>query len=166
MIIFQNENEFCREEISKEDNTVSTLLIPEHLMDDFLLKIGRRNGNVTIYLRSLLRRLRSITHTGMLPEPGKIKTEYQQKKLNLKKVNFRPRNKDWIELGELALAFGKSRCWVFVHLLKLDLLGLWGALVQTRMNTVVPTLPTLELKIFWKVERVMDNFGRGYCVRV
>jgi hypothetical protein len=102
----------------------------------------------------------------MLPEPSKIKTEYQQKKLNLKKVNFRPRNKDWIELGELALAFGKSRCWVFVHLLKLDLLGLWGALVQTRMNKVVPTLPTLELKIFWKVERVMDNFGRGYCVRV
>ena len=33
-------------------------------------------------------------------------------------------NSDWIELGELALAFGKSRCWVFVYLLKLDLLGL------------------------------------------
>lgn len=166
MIAFQNENGFYREEVSKEDDTVSTLLIPEHLMDDFLLKIGKRNGNITIYLRSLLRRFRSITHTGLLPEPGKIKTEYQHKKLSLKKVNFRPKNRDWIELGELALAFGKSRCWVFVYLLKLDLLGLWRVLVQTGMNKVVPTLPTLELRIFWKLERVMDNFARGYRVRV
>lgn len=166
MIAFQNENGFYREEISKEDDTISTLLIPEHLMDDFLLKIGKRNGNITIYLRSLLRRFRSITHTGLLPEPGKIKTEYQRKKLNLNKVNFRPRNKDWVELGELALAFGKSRCWVFVYLLKLDLLGLWRVLVETRMNKIVPTFPTLELLIFWKLERFMGTFARGYCVRV
>jgi hypothetical protein len=166
MITFRNENEFSRIKINEEEDSVSTLLVPEYLMNDFLLKKEKHRGNVTLYVRSLLRRFRSITYTGIIPEPAKIKTEYQDTKLNLKKVNFRPRNSDWVELGELALAFGKSRCWVFVFLLKLDILGLWNILVQARMNKVVPTLPNLELRIFWKLERVTNHFARGYYVRI
>jgi hypothetical protein len=166
MIAFQNNLEFNSDKIDLEDGTVSTLLIPSHLIDDFILKKEKYKGNVSFYLRSLLRRFRSITHTGTLPEPKKFKTEYQEKKLHLLKVNFRPRNSDWLELGELALAFGKSRCWVFVHLLKLDILGLWKVLVETRMNKVVPTSPRLELKIFWKLRRVLKHFARGYIIRI
>lgn len=166
MIVVRKNIEFSHDRIDEEEGTVSTLLIPKHLIKDFVLKKKKHKGNVSFYLRSLLRRFRSITHTGILPEPEKIKTEYQKKKLKLRKVNFRPRNSDWIELGELALAFGKSRCWVFVHLLKLDILGLWKVLVETRMNKVVPTSPRLELKIFWKLRRVLKHFARGYNVRV
>ncbi len=166
MITLQNSNEFTLDKISLENDSVSSLLIPEYLMKDFLSKTEKFNGNVTFYLSSLLRRLKTITHTGLLPEPNKIKTEYQAEKLNLKKINFRPRNKDWVELGELALAFGKSRCWLFVYLLKLDLLGLWKVLVEAKMNKVVPTLPNLELQAFVKSQRVMDNFSRGFYVRV
>ena len=166
MIVFRKNIEFSHDKIDEEEGTVSTLLIPRHLIKDFVLKKKKHKGNVSFYLRSLLRRFRSITHTGILPEPRKIKTEYQEKKLKLRKVNFRPRNSDWVELGELALAFGKSRCWVFVHLLKLDILGLWKVLVETRMNKVVPTSPRLELKIFWKLRRVLKHFARGYNVRV
>ena len=177
MIVFRKNIEFSRDKIDEEEGTVSTLLIPKHLIKDFVLKKKKHKGNVSFYLRSLLRRSRSITHTGILPEPRKIKTEYQEMKLKLRKVNFRPRNFPpiawslsnafaWVELGELALAFGKSRCWVFVHLLKLDILGLWKVLVETRMNKVVPTSPRLELKIFWKLRRVLKHFARGYNVRI
>lgn len=166
MIVFQNSKEFARKKINEEDATVSTLLIPDHLMPGFLSKTKKYKGNVSPYLHSLLRRFRSVTYNGILPDPKKIKTEYQIGKLNLRKVNFRPRNSEWVELGELALAFGKSRCWVFVHLLKLDILGLWKVLVETRMNKVVPTSPRLELKIFWKLRRVLKHFTRGYNVRI
>ena len=166
MIVFQNKNEFAREKINEEEDTVSTLLIPLHLKEDFLLKLEKHNGNASLYFRSLLRRHRTITHSGMLPEPEKIKTEYQVEGLHLQKFNFRPRNADWIELGELALAFGKSRCFVFVYLLELDLLGLWRVLVEAGLKKVVPTLPSLELKSFWKLRRIAHYFGRGYHVKV
>ena len=177
MIVFRKNIEFSHDKIDEEEGTVSTLLIPRHLIKDFVLKKKKHKGNVSLYLRSLLRRFRSITHTGILPESGKIKTEYQEEKLKLRKVNFRPRNFPpiawslsnafaWVELGELALAFGKSRCWVFVHLLKLNILGVWKALVETGMNKVVPTTPRLELRFFWKSKRVLKDFARGYIIRI
>jgi hypothetical protein len=102
----------------------------------------------------------------MIPEPKKVKTEYQEEGLNLQRINFRPTNSDWIELGELALAFGKSRCWVFVYLLKLDLLGVWRILVRSRLGKIVPTLSRLELTSFWTLQRVKHNFARVYHIKV
>ncbi|MBL0263066.1 MAG: DUF1564 family protein [Leptospiraceae bacterium] len=166
MIVFQNSKEFVRKKINEEDATVSTLLIPDHLMVDFISKLKKYNGNVSPYLRSLLRRFRSVTHTGILPDPKKIKTEYQLENLKLRKVNFRPRNSEWVELGELALAFGKSRCWMFVHLLQLDLLGMWRILVESKLHKVVPTLPSLELKVSLSFQKIKDYFSRLFYVRV
>ena len=111
MITFQNKNEFVRKNINLEEDSVSTLLIPEFLIDDFRQKTKKYKGNTAIYLHSLLRRFRIITHSGMIPEPEKLKTTYQERDLHLKKVSFKPKNLDWVELGELALVFGKSRCW-------------------------------------------------------
>ena len=166
MIVFQNSKKFKQANINDEDSTVSTLLIPDHLTVDFQSKIKKYNGNVSPYLRSLLRRFRSVTHTGILPDPKKLKTEYQVGNLNLRKVNFRPRNSEWVELGELALAFGKSRCWMFVHLLQLDLLGMWSILVKAKMHKVVPTLPNLELKVSLRFQKIKDYFSRQFYVRV
>ncbi len=166
MIVFQNKKEFTREKINEEDNTSSTLLIPAHLLKDFLKQKAKYHQNTSLYLRSLIRRFRSITHSGLLPDPIKIKAEYQEKKLELQKISFRPRNSDWIELGALALAFGKSRCWMFVYLLKLDLLGLWEILVRAGLKKIVPTIPNLELESFWKLQKVIHNFARGYYIKV
>ena len=130
------------------------------------LKNKKRKEHFTVYLRKLLRRYRTVTHTGLLPKPKKVKTEYQEEGQNLERVNFRPRNTDWIELGELALAFGKSRCWIFVYLLKLDLLGMWRLLVKATLEKIVPTLPSLELTSFWTLQRFRQNFARGYHVKV
>ncbi len=166
MITFQNKNEFLRKKINKEDDTVSTLLIPKHLYKDFRLKSKKFKGNPSLYLRSLLRRFRVITHSGMIPEPEKLKTTYQERKLDLQKVTFKPKNQDWLELWELAFVFGRSRCWMFVFLLKLDLVNMWHALVEAGLKKIVPMIPKVELEVFQRLERLSSNFARGYHVKV
>jgi len=166
MITFQNTNTFTRKNIRLEENTTSTLLIPESMLEDFRNKTKKFNGNTAAYLHSLLRRFRSVTHSGLIPEPEKLKTSYQERDLNLQKVSFTPKNEDWIELGELALAFGKSRCWLFVFLLKLDLVNLWNCLVEAGLNKIVPKISHLELGVFLLLERFSYDFTRGYHVKV
>ena len=166
MITFRNRNEFRRKNIDKKDDTASTLLVPLHLYDDFLQKTKKHKGKTSVYLHSLLRRFRTITHSGMIPSPEQLKTSYQERNLFLKRVNFKPKNVDWIELGELALAFGKSRCWVFVFLLELDLLGLWKSIVVAGLKKIVPMVSRLELEVFQRLERFSYTFARGYHVKV
>ena len=167
MIVFQDQNEFPIKNMKEIDKTVSTLLIPEHLVEKFLQnRLEGHGNNTSVYLRNLLSMYRIITHSGMIPKPSKIKTEYQEENQNLKRVSFRPDNSDWIELGQLAIAFGKSRCWMFVHLLQLDLLGMWRILVESKLHKVVPTLPSLELKVSLRFQKIKDYFSRLFYVRV
>ena len=167
MIVFQNQNEFLLDTIDDRTQTVSTLLIPESLMPSFLFLVKNHGeGSVSLYLRNLLVMYRILTHSGMIPNPITVKTEYQEEGQNLCRVGFRPANSDWIELGELALAFGKSRCWLFTFLLKLDIMGLWYLLAQAEMIFAVPTFPNLELQSFWTLQRNRQNFARNYHVKV
>lgn len=167
MIVFQNSNEFLLDSIEERNHTVSTLLIPESLMPNFsrlVKKYGK--GNLALYLENLLLLYRTLTHSGLIPKPISVKTEYQKEGKNLCRVGFRPNNADWIELGELVLAFGKSRYWLFVYLLKLDIVGLRNLLVKTGLVFAVPTLPNLELKSFWNLRRSDFNFARSYHLKV
>ncbi len=167
MIVFQDQNEFPIKNMKEIDKTVSTLLIPEHLVEKFLQKRLEGHGNNTsVYLRNLLSMYRIITHSGMIPKPSKIKTEYQEENQNLKRVSFRPDNSDWIELGQLAIAFGKSRCWMFTFLLSLDLAGIWEILSESSLGLAVPTSPSLELMSYLILERFFHNFVRGYYIKV
>ena len=110
MITFQNSKSFTIDNLRDKDKSVSTLLVPAHLIESLKQKQKDLGKNMTGYLRFLLKSYKTFTHSGMLPAPRKIKTEFQEEGLDLKRVSFRPHNVDWIELGELALAFGKSRC--------------------------------------------------------
>lgn len=167
MIVFQNSNEFLIDTIEDKNQTVSTLLIPENLMPNFLFLVKNHGScNISVYLRNLLFMYRTLTHSGLIPKPAKIKTEYQEEGQNLRRVGFRPSNADWIELGELALAFGKSRCWLFVYLLKLDIMGLWYLLVRTGMGFAVPTSPSLTLQSFWTLGGSRQDFARSYHIKV
>ena len=121
---------------------------------------------MTGYLRILLKSYKTFTHSGMLPPPRKIKTEFQDEGLDLKRVSFRPHNADWLELGELALAFGKSRCWLFTFLLELDLLGVWKILSKSGLNNAVPTINKLRLRVSLSLRRVTQDFTRNYHVQV
>jgi len=166
MISFQNKNTFSFDEVRLSDKTISTLLIPDHLLDQMKEKTQEHGNSLVVYLHNLLRMYRTLTHSGLIPIPRKVKTEYQDEGLNLHRLNFRPSSADWIELGELALAFGKSRCWMFTFLLELDILGLWEILSESGLSDAVPTKSSLRLRVSWSLRRVLRDFARSYHVRV
>ena len=118
MILFQKSKSFPISNLRDLDKSTSTLLIPEYLLADFQRKMAEYGNSLPIYFLHLLRRFRVFSLSGMIPPPRKIKTEYQDEGLNLHKVNFRVSNAAWIELGELSIAFGKSRCALFVLVYK------------------------------------------------
>ncbi len=166
MIAFQNRKVFPVNRLKELDKTISTVLVPAHLVEDLKQKTREHGNSLVVYLRNLLWMYRTFTHSGMIPPPRKIKTEYQNEGLDLKRVNFRVNNADWIELGELALVFGKSRCWMFTYLLELDILGVWDILSKFGLNIAVPTSTKLRLRVSLSLKRVLQHFERAYHVRV
>lgn len=166
MITFRNSKSYKIDQLWKKDKTVSTLLVPAHLVEALKEKKKAHGKSLVIYFRNLLWKYRTLTHSGMLPDPRKIKTEYQDEGLELRRVSFRVPNADWLEIGELALAFGKSRCWVFTFLFELDLSGFWEMLLESGLNDAVPTCIQLLLRVSWTLERVRSTFSREYYVRV
>ena len=166
MVVFQNSKTFKINELWKKDKSVSTLRIPAHLIEALKLKKKEHGKQMAVYLRNLLKMYRTLTHSGMIPDPRKIKTEYQDEGLDLKRVSFRPSNSDWLELGELALAFGKSRCWMFTFLFELDLMGFSETLYESGLNIAVPTKNKLRLRVSWSLKRILGDYARSYHVRV
>jgi hypothetical protein len=167
MIAFQNRRQFSVDEIQmRDDKTISTLLVPAPLVESLKLKLMNHENSMAVYFRNLLWMYRTFTHSGMLTPPRKIKTEYQEEGLQLKRVSFRVSNNDWLELGQLALAFGKSRCFVFTFLLELDLLGLWEMLSESGLIDAVPTTNKLHLRVRLILNRTLYYFARAYHVKV
>jgi hypothetical protein len=166
MIAFQRKKLFRFNEVRKTDKSISTLLVPAHLLKGLKIKTKENGCSLVVYFRNLLWKFRTLTHSGMIHPPRKIKTEYQEEGLDLKRVNFRVGNADWIELGGLALAFGKSRCWMFTYLLELDLLGVWDILYESELSGAVPINDRLELRASWSFKRFSQDFARSYYIRV
>jgi len=165
MIHFQKSKSFPVLNLRDLDKSTSTLLIPEHLLIDFRAKLALYGNSLPVYFLYLLRRFRIFNLSGMIPPPRKIKTEFQDEGLNLHKFNFRVSNAAWVELGELSLAFGKSRCALFVYLLELDLAGFGDSLVEAGMGFGVPINRRLILKASWLFEYVLQDYSRSYHVR-
>ncbi|MBP7284793.1 MAG: DUF1564 family protein [Leptospiraceae bacterium] len=166
MIAFQNKRTFRMKELREIDKTISTVLVPAHLVDGLKQKTKEHGNSLVVYFRNLMWMYRTFTHSGMIHPPRKIKTEYQDEGLDLKRLNFRVGNSDWLELGALALAFGKSRCWIFTYLLELDLLGVWDILSKFGMNVAVPTTTKLRLRASYSLRRILQDFARSYHIRI
>ena len=166
MVTFQNKKTFRFDRKRLADKTISTVLVPAHLLESLKKKTKENGNSLVAYMRNLLWMYRTVTHSGMIPPPRKIKTEYQEEGLGLKRLSLRVNNADWLELGELAPAFGKSRCWVFTFLLELDILGLWEILSESGLSNAVPTKNKLRLRVSLSVRRVLQDFARSYHVRV
>ena len=166
MLSFKKSNSFKIAELREKDKSTSTLLVPAHLIDGLKLKKSEHGLKISAYLKNLLKLYKIFTHSGMIPPPRKIKTEFQDAGLDLKRISFRPNNDDWLELGELALAFGKSRCYVFTFLLELDLLGVLNTLYESGLDRAVPTKNGLLLKVSCSLRRISEDFARSYYVRV
>ena len=112
-----------------ERSTVSTLLIPKHLVEKLELvipfvensKTKKKSFKLKEGLKKLLDKYRGLLARGHLPFQNKPKLRYQEEGLELQKFCFRPEDADWYELGILAYGCGVSRCWLFSFLVELDL---------------------------------------------
>jgi hypothetical protein len=112
-----------------ERSTVSTLLIPKHLVEKLELvipfvensKTKKKSYKLKDGLKKLLDKYRGLLARGYLPFQDKPKLTYQEEGLELQKFCFRPDDGDWYELGILAYGCGVSRCWLFSFLVALDL---------------------------------------------
>ena len=145
-----------------ERSTVSTLLIPMHLVEKLNLvipfvensKTKKKSYKLKEGLKKLLDKYRGFLARGYLPFQGKPKLRYQEEGLDLQKFCFRPDDADWYELGILAYGCGVSRCWLFSFLvsLELSLLGDFVELVKARFGdtTLYHARPRLIHQIFGK----------------
>jgi len=110
-------------------SSVSTLLIPKHLVEKLGLvipfvensKTKKKSYKLKDGLKRLLEKYRGLLARGYLPFQEKPKLTYQEEGLDLQKFCFRPDDADWFELGILAYGCGVSRCWLFSFLVELDL---------------------------------------------
>jgi hypothetical protein len=123
-----------------ERSTVSTLLIPKHLVEKLDLvipfvensKTKKKSYKFKEGLKKLLDKYRGMLARGYLPFQEKPKLTYQGEGLELQKFCFRPDDADWYELGILAYGCGVSRCWLFSFLVELDL-SLLADFIDTQM---------------------------------
>lgn len=160
------DQEAIQKNISRIGSGVSTILIPEDLMQRYETQ-EMRYGGKTQYFSHLISKyrmmLRSFAH-----DASSMTTEYQKSSHTLKKVNFRPIAEDWAELGAFSIASGKSRCLLFVLLLLMDLNG-WGDLLSLAGFPVnYPFAPGIEWELLgiFGVERAVSNFIRGLKPRL
>lgn len=132
-----------QENICKDLKTIcsnSTFLIPEMHLKLFQTKMEKFDWNLQVYLSYLLNKYRFLIKAGIIPKHDFLKTGYQEKELNLKRVDFVPVAEDWAELKCLKAFFNRSMTWIFVFLLLLDDLDLGKNLPKDLASFVVPKI--------------------------
>jgi hypothetical protein len=160
-----NKHAHSKIDLNKGKRTTSTVLVPDELIFDFETRV-KATGGMRKFLALLLDKYRILTHSGALPEACKVKTEFQEEGQDLHRVNFVPDNEDWLELGQVATFYGKSRCWIFTYLLRLEVLG-FGELMEEVLVTIgVPTTASFQLQVALQLQRVLGIWTRSYHVKV
>lgn len=101
-----------REITFRKKGTPVTLLIPEQIVHLRKLKPNKLSQELSFLLKKYQKCALEKKFLGR-SFPA---VSYQRKGLKLKKMNFRPNEKDWVTLGVLALGLGVSRCLLFTIL--------------------------------------------------
>lgn len=131
----------------RKSGNLCSFLIPEDLVRTYSLHPKR--------LRKILHFLLSNWDETLIRKRflGKrlVYARYQEKNLNLQKMNFRPFEEDWCKLGILAWGLGISRCLLFSFLLE------WtekeGISSKTKSNGV-PTYLVITRKLLFPRKRL------------
>ena len=100
----------------------SSLLVPEFLIGSIRDEIEYFKG-LDVLLRILLRKYYGEKHRLVTIKENAPTIQYQEKSLNLHRLDFRPLEKDWIELKLLSNCHNMSICAFFVLLFRLYLAG-------------------------------------------
>ncbi|EMK11391.1 MULTISPECIES: DUF1564 family protein [Leptospira] len=101
-----------REITFRKKGTPVTLLIPEQIVHLRKLKPNKLSQELSF----LLKKYQKCELEKKFLGRSFPAVSYQRKGLKLKKMNFRPNEKDWVTLGVLALGLGVSRCLLFTIL--------------------------------------------------
>ncbi|PJZ53634.1 DUF1564 family protein [Leptospira adleri] len=89
------------------------LYVPFQLYSYALERI-QKNKSLSAYLEILLKEYRE--QMIQIKRPHSLeRTSYQRKSQDLKRLSFRPKEKDWAELRTIARYLGISMCKTFVH---------------------------------------------------
>ena len=98
--------------LSRQIRTPSAFYVPKMCHQPVKNRLRALGLAMPQYLRILLRFAEGLD----LPKFDGAKVVYQGQGLELVRMNFTPRNEDWVRLGQLALSMGVSRAWLFVWL--------------------------------------------------
>ncbi|MBM9500614.1 DUF1564 family protein [Leptospira sp. 201903071] len=101
-----------REITLRKKGSPVTLLIPEQIIRMRRLRANKLNQELSFLLQKYQKTALKKKFLGK-SFPA---ISYQRKGLKLKRMNFRPNEKEWVELGILALGLGVSRCLLFAIL--------------------------------------------------
>ncbi len=159
-------SEELKKKFSLGQSGISTLLIPEFMQKHFKIQ-EKKFGGKAAYLTHLLKRYRVILKCYARDAEG-LKTLYQRQNLGLKKVNFRPADEDWAELGTFSIASGRSRCLLFTILLLFDM-GRFGSALKKAgvpMNDPFSPRKKWELISSFGVDRENKEFFRGFSPKL
>jgi len=116
-----------------------TLLLPDFLFLDYL-QLRNSHGDLRSLLHYLLQKYFQKPIRFFLKNEIAATICYQDCGLNLHREDFRPIEKDWIELKLLAISHNMSICAFFVMLLQMEIAG-----ELDEGGRVPPTHPTISL---------------------
>jgi len=155
-------SEELRKKIQMKGSGISTLLIPSCFIRHLELRSKKFNGTAE-YFSHLIRRFRFILKS-FAGNPEGLKTLYQKKNQDLKKVNFRPFSQDWAEIGTFSVASGRSRCLLFVLLLIFDMAKFGSVLKKAGVafNEPFSNKRKWELNALFGVDRESGECIRGF----
>ena len=107
--------------VPKTGMSSSTLLIPESIADELRRRMNARN--LCSEFDYLVRKYGMDAAAGRFGPCNNFKGRvlYQEPDQNLVSFHFRPREHDWLKLGEIAGGLGVSRCRLFVMFLLADM---------------------------------------------
>lgn len=157
---FEPSNDEQRTEFEYKKGGVSTVLVPAALLKDFKRKCRRHKGKAE-YFSFLIKQFGFVLEC-YAKNPEGLKTVFQKKNQDLKKVNFRARDEDWAELGTFSIASGRSRCLLFAILLIFDSGNLASVLKKAGLSvrTPPPSGKSWEL-----LSTFGANRAAGHCIR-
>ncbi|AOP32733.1 hypothetical protein A0128_01910 [Leptospira tipperaryensis] len=132
-------------EIRRSGAFTADLYVPYQLYSYTLSKI-KKNKSLSRYLEILLNEYKAQLFQEQKPHSLE-RTSYQRKAQDLKRVSFRPKEKDWAELRSIARYLGISMCKTFVLLLELE------------RNDETENSPKKREKVKYRIQSLIQKFS-------
>ena len=155
-------NSFEKDLVWHQCRKKATLLIPEFALSLFA-NLLRKHGNTKSILIYLLNKYHKTGSQFYRNNSVSSTILYQEKGLNLHRIDFRPWEESWMNLKILALSNNMSLCRFFVMLILLEAAGALD--VEESFGRVPPKFPQLSLTQTLTLYSI-PYYIRNLCIRI